>query len=255
LRPFGLPPLALNLDVLSIFNDQSQFVLNPWRALYPREYSWDPVHPLATRAYSGPPADVITRVQDEPIRTTVVFLPLPPQRNLELWDWLLHSRSSRLRDFHVRPVRHHCEYWPCLPGRIPETLPHSWTYAETAHQLFVSQILASWFRSQVLGPRDMPLVIIWNARTRNDTFNNHDLAYEVSARLDDLLAAISLAEEDPTREARGVLRKMVRASLTFPLGVSSESGFRIVVLRAAFILVVSSRCIGRLLAAFLRPSR
>jgi hypothetical protein len=85
-----------------------------------------------------------------------------------------------------------------------------------AHQLFVSQILASWFRFQVLGPRDMPLVIIWNARTRNDTFNNHDLAYEVSARLDDLLAAISLAEEDPAREARGVLCKMVRASLYFP---------------------------------------
>jgi hypothetical protein len=57
----------------------------------------------------------------------------------------------------------------------------------------------------------MPLVIIWNACTRNETFNNNDLQYEVSARLDDLLAAISLAEEDPAGEARGVLRKMVHA--------------------------------------------
>jgi hypothetical protein len=56
----------------------------------------------------------------------------------------------------------------------------------------------------------MPFVIIWNARTRNETFNNNDLQYEVSACLDDLLAAISLAEEDPASEARGVLRKMVR---------------------------------------------
>ncbi|KAJ7850578.1 hypothetical protein B0H13DRAFT_1905597 [Mycena leptocephala] len=46
------------------------------------------------------------------------------------------------------------------------------------------------------------------ARTRNDTFNNHNMAYKVSARLDDLLAAISLVEEDPACEARGVLRKM-----------------------------------------------
>jgi hypothetical protein len=200
----------LNPDVVSIFDDQSQFVLNPWRVPYPREYGWNPAHSLATRAYTGPPADVITRVQDEPIQATAVFPPPLPQHNLALWDWLLHLRTSRLHDFHVRPVRHHREYWPCLPGRIPETLPHSWTYAETAHQLFVSQILASWFRFQVLGPRDMPLVIIWSARTRNNTFNNHDLAYEVSARLDGLLSAISLAEDDPAREARGVLRKMVR---------------------------------------------
>jgi hypothetical protein len=55
----------------------------------------------------------------------------------------------------------------------------------------------------------MPLVIIWNARTRNETFNNNDLQYKVSTRLDDLLAAISLAEEDPAGEARSVLRKMV----------------------------------------------
>jgi hypothetical protein len=200
----------LNLDVVSIFDDQSQFVLNPWWMPYPREYGWDSAHPLATRAYTGPPADAVTRVQDEPIHTIAVFLPLLPQRNLALWDWLLHSSSSHLRDFHVRPVHHHREYWPCLPGRIPETLPHSWTYAETVHQLFVSQILASWFHFQVLGPHDVPLVIIWNARTRNDTFNNHDMAYKVSARLDDLLAAISLAEEDSVREARGVLRKMVQ---------------------------------------------
>jgi hypothetical protein len=113
-------------------------------------------------------------MQAELICATAVLPPPPPHPDPFLWDWLWNTRCSRLREFRVHPCRHHREYWPCLPGRILEVPLCSWTYTEVTHQLFVSQILAAWFRFQVLRLRDMPLVVIWNACDKNEIFNNHD---------------------------------------------------------------------------------
>ncbi|KAJ7842587.1 hypothetical protein B0H13DRAFT_2365163 [Mycena leptocephala] len=76
-RPFSLPLLPLNPNVVSIFDNQSEFMLNPWQVPYPQEYGWDPANLRATRAYTGSLADVVTHVQHEPICATAV---LPPRR-------------------------------------------------------------------------------------------------------------------------------------------------------------------------------
>jgi hypothetical protein len=101
-----------------------------------------------------------------------------------------------------------------------------WTYPGCASVLLdvrrdcpsalVSQILVPWFFFQVLGPRSMPFVVIWNMCLRNENFNNHDLAYEVSVHLDDvILAVLTLLDEDPVREDRTALRQMVCSLLPF----------------------------------------
>jgi hypothetical protein len=85
-RLLGLPRLPLNPDVVSIFADQSPFVLNPWRVPIPRERGWDPSNLSRTRAYLGPlPA---TLEWPGVILPTAIFPPLSPQFNPALWDWL-----------------------------------------------------------------------------------------------------------------------------------------------------------------------
>jgi hypothetical protein len=106
-RPFSLPLLPLNPNVLSIFEDQSRFVLNPWWVPYPREYGWNPANLLSVRDYVGPLAKSTIRVQAEPIRATAVLPPLPPHPDPFLWDWLWNMRCSRLREFCVHSRGHH----------------------------------------------------------------------------------------------------------------------------------------------------
>jgi hypothetical protein len=74
-RPLGLPHLPLNPDVMSIFADQSPFVLNPWQVPIPRECSWDPSDPSHTRAYIGPLPMTLERLGV--ILPVVVFPPCP----------------------------------------------------------------------------------------------------------------------------------------------------------------------------------
>ncbi|KAJ7827417.1 hypothetical protein B0H13DRAFT_2373847 [Mycena leptocephala] len=121
--PFEMPHLPLNPDVVSIFDDQAPFILNPWQVLLPWEHSWDPSDPSRT-----------------------------------------HPTSNSLRTGTTVPI--------------------------IAHQLFIAQVLVSWFCFQVFGPPHMQAIIIWNAHLRNEVIGNLDLSLEIVSQFDDVLSTI-----------------------------------------------------------------
>jgi hypothetical protein len=139
----------------------------------------------------------------------VVLPPLPPQFNPALWDWLRHSQRP-LQDVQPPSCWHHCAYQRIPLGGIPEVYPSSWSFAEVTHQLFVAQVLASWFRFQVFGPPHMQVVIVWNAHLQNEVLEDLDLSSEIVSQFDDVLSAIARMNTDIEGESRRTLMVMVR---------------------------------------------
>ena len=212
-RPFGVSRPPLNPGIVSILADQSPFVLNPWRVPLPRERGWDLSNPARTRAYVGPLPAVLER--PGVILPTAVLPPPPPQFNPALWDWLRHSQRP-LQDVQPPPRRHHCAYQRIPLGGMPAVYPSSWSFAEVAHQLFVAQVLSSWFRFQVFGPPHMQVVIAWNAHLRNERLEDLDLSSEIVSQFDDVLSAIARMNADIEGESRRTLTIMVRLRLLSP---------------------------------------
>jgi hypothetical protein len=85
------------------------------------------------------------------------------------------------------------------------------------HQLFVVQVLASWFRFQVFGPPDMQVVIIWNVHLQNEVISDLDLSSEIVSQFDNILSTIVRMNTDIEGESRRMLTIMVRPPLLLPM--------------------------------------